>query len=195
MYKMQIKLRLQWCVFFLSLSFFFFFLEKDIWFFPPFPFGVFSWNVKVQLSSTVWKAPFPNDFSPHQKQVWLQGLSWFGHVFSSTVFPGQSDWYWLCNQRKSNSPGFKVKTLQKFLWCSQCSLTAIGAMDWGTGDNTNLSINLQIYSPHTFYSETAMLKKSETLHGHLMVTPGLFWILLFWSHPLEQPQCYQQTGP
>lgn len=44
-------------------------------------------------------------------------------------------------------------------------------MDWGTGDNTNLSINLQIYSQHTFYSETAMLKKSETLHGHLMVTP------------------------
>lgn len=55
MYKMQIKLRVTVVCFFSSgsLSLFFFFSGEGHLFFPLTSFGVFSWNVKVQLSSSL----------------------------------------------------------------------------------------------------------------------------------------------
>lgn len=117
-------------------------------------------------------------------------------IFSHAQFFSWANRYWLCCQRKSNSTGFKVEDTSTFLWWLQCSFTAIEAVDWGTEDNMNLSINLHIYSlDRCFTHKSPCSRNLKLCIGTLWWRFGLFWILVSRAHPLEQPQFGEQTGP
>lgn len=132
MYKMQIKLRLEWCVFsfslsliFLSFFYFFFpfsFLRKEgIWFFSPH----FSLRcLKLKRKGSVVKCSLKGSnsnwfFTSSRSKSGYKDPTSLGYFLHTRFFPrggGGSDWHGLCCHGKSNSLGFRVEGILEFLW-------------------------------------------------------------------------------